>query len=294
MDETYFDLLNFFKNPSFTETFVDILLCAVPIWLAVMIGLLIGWSWRPRWTGLIYLGFRSKLRFLWTAPPGFGARRLWLAFTALSAFSVCRTIWSRNDTRANKSATGSASSQTPVEDNDESGLASRGSDNGTVTEDIVTENDLEHLLQLLEVGNAALEWQSMMDKTTPNMSYQAWRHEPETGPVIYRSRTVFEDATPDIVRDFFWDDEFRPKWDFMLANFKTLEEDTQTGTMIVQWRKKVSGLLILCDREYIIGRRIWESGKKYYCVTKNSVGDKTPKFRFDNSEWSSLSSSTKA
>ncbi|KAG7615959.1 START domain [Arabidopsis thaliana x Arabidopsis arenosa] len=275
MDETYFDLLNFFKNPSFTETFVDILLCAVPIWLAVMIGLLIGWSWRPRWTGLIYLGFRSKLRFLWTAPPGFGARRLWLAFTALSAFSVCRTIWSRNDTRANKSATGSASSQTPVEDNDESGLASRGSDNRTVTEDIVTENDLEHLLQLLEVGNAALEWQSMMDKTTPNMSYQAWRHEPETGPVIYRSRTVFEDATPDIVRDFFWDDEFRPKWDFMLANFKTLEEDTQTGTMIVQWRKKFP--FFCSDREYIIGRRIWESGKKYYCVTKGVPYPALPK-----------------
>lgn len=65
----------------------------------------------------------------------------------------------------------------------------------------------------------------------------------QTGPVVYRSRTVFEDATPDIVRDFFWDDEFRPKWDFMLANFKTLEEDTQTGTMIVQWRKKVFGLM---------------------------------------------------
>lgn len=123
MDETYSDLMNLLKKPSFTETFVDILLCAVPIWLAVMIGLLIGWSWRPRWTGLIYLGFRSKLRFLWTAPPGFGARRLWLAFTALSAFSVCRTIWSRLD----KSAAGSASSQTPelVEESlqsDETGL----------------------------------------------------------------------------------------------------------------------------------------------------------------------------
>ena len=46
-------------------------------------------------------------------------------------------------------------------------------------QEIVTENDLEHLLQLLEVGNATREWQSMMDKTTPNMSYQAWRHEPE-------------------------------------------------------------------------------------------------------------------
>ncbi|XP_010435117.1 PREDICTED: uncharacterized protein LOC104718985 [Camelina sativa] len=268
-DETYSDLLHFFKNPSFTETFVDVLLCAVPIWLAVMIGLLIGWSWRPRWTGLIYLGFRSKLRFLWTAPPGFGARRLWLAFTALSAFSVCRTIWSRNDNRANKSSVGSAS---PVEETDESG----GSNNTTlVTEDIVTENDLEHLLQLLEVGNANMEWQPMMDKTTPNMSYQAWRHEPESGPVIYRSQTVFEDATPDVVRDFFWDDEFRPKWDFMLANFKTLEEDTQTGTMIVQWRKKFP--FFCSDRDYIIGRRIWESGKKFYCVTKGVPYPALPK-----------------
>jgi len=34
-------------------------------------------------------------------------------------------------------------------------------------------------LHLLEAGNASFEWQSMMDKSTPNMSYQAWRHEPE-------------------------------------------------------------------------------------------------------------------
>lgn len=94
MEEPFFDLVEFLRKPSITETFVDILLCAVPIWLAVMIGLAIGWSWRPRWTGLVFLGLRSKFRFLWTAPPGFGARRLWLAFTALSAFSVCRTIWS--------------------------------------------------------------------------------------------------------------------------------------------------------------------------------------------------------
>ncbi|KFK32485.1 hypothetical protein AALP_AA6G248600 [Arabis alpina] len=263
MDEIYSDVMYYLKNPSFTETFVDILLCAVPIWLAVMIGLLIGWSWRPRWTGLIYLGFRSKLRFLWTAPPGFGARRLWLAFTALSAFSVCRTIWSRRDTTADKSTTGEET---------------RGSDDDNrrvKEEEIVTESDLEHLLKLLEVGNAAMEWQSFMDKTTPNMSYQAWRHEPETGPVVYRSRTVFEDATPDIVRDFFWDDEFRPKWDFMLANFKTLEEDSQTGTMIVQWRKKFP--FFCSDREYIIGRRIWESGNKYYCVTKGVPYPALPK-----------------
>lgn len=94
MQEPLFDFVEFLKKPSITETLVDIVLCAVPIWLAVMIGLVIGWSWRPRWTGIVFLGYRSKLRFLWAAPPGFGARRLWLAFTALSAFSICRTIWS--------------------------------------------------------------------------------------------------------------------------------------------------------------------------------------------------------
>lgn len=94
MGEPFFDLVEFLKKPSITETLVDILLCTVPIWLAVMIGLLIGWSWRPRWTGIVFLGLRGKFRYLWTAPPGFGARRLWLAFTALSAFSICRTIWS--------------------------------------------------------------------------------------------------------------------------------------------------------------------------------------------------------
>ncbi|KAF8080707.1 hypothetical protein N665_0926s0007, partial [Sinapis alba] len=97
----------------------------------------------------------------------------------------------------------------------------------------------------------------------------------QTGPVVYRSRTVFEDATPDIVRDFFWDDEFRPKWDPMLAYFKTLEEDPQTGATIVHWIKKFP--FFCSDREYIIGRRIWESGKKYYAVTKGVPYPTLPK-----------------
>jgi len=53
MEEPFFDVVEFLRRPSIAETFVDILLCAVPIWVAVMIGLVIGWSWRPRWTGLL-------------------------------------------------------------------------------------------------------------------------------------------------------------------------------------------------------------------------------------------------
>ncbi|GLT78676.1 hypothetical protein SLA2020_502040 [Shorea laevis] len=278
MDETVFDLMEFWKKPTITETFVDILLCAVPIWLAVMIGLLIGWSWRPRWTSLVFLGLRSKFRFIWTAPPGFGARRLWLAFTALSAFSVCRTIWSNFRERGKKSAAVASASasagQSPPPSPPSRSLSEVASDAISISttaeqreQDIVKEHDLQHLFRLLEGRDGEMDWQTMMERSTPNMAYQAWRHEPETGPPILRSRTVFEDATPELVRDFFWDDEFRPKWDPMLAYCRILEEYTNTGTMIIHWIKKFP--FFCSDREYIIGRKIWEAGKTYYCVTKS-------------------------
>ncbi|KAG9452572.1 hypothetical protein H6P81_005476 [Aristolochia fimbriata] len=269
MDEIYGDFLKFFEKPALVDTFVDILLCAVPIWLAVMIGLVIGWSWRPRWTGLVYLGFRSRFRFLWTAPPGFGARRLWLAFTALSAFSVCRKLWSnlkeKEEPGSKKSAVTGATAAGGLGEEVCKG-DSAISDASEVEQDTLTHTDLEHLLHLLEGKIGESSWQHMMDRSTSNMAYQAWRYEPPVGPVIYRSRTVFEDATPELVRDFFWDDDFRQKWDAMLAYFKTLEEHPLTGEMTVHWIKKFP--FFCSDREYIFGRRIWESSKTYYCVTK--------------------------
>jgi len=105
-----------------------------------------------------------------------------------------------------------------------------------------------------------------MNRSTPTMTYQAWRYEPETGPTAYCSRTVMEDVTPELMRDFFWDDDFRPRWDDMLTYFKTLEECPVTGTMIVHWIRKFP--FFCSDREYIIGRRIWESGRTFFCVTK--------------------------
>lgn len=50
---------------------------------------------------------------------------------------------------------------------------------------------------------------------------------------------MFEDATPEVLRDFFWDDEFRPTWDTMLSSSTTVEECPSTGTMIVRWIRKV-------------------------------------------------------
>lgn len=263
------DLMEFINKPAIIETFVDILLCAVPIWLAVMIGLVIGWSWRPRWTSLLYLGLRSKVRFIWTAPPGFGARRLWLALTALSAVSILRTLCSSlrgKPKQSLKSDSSSSSSDSGIDDDAVSEISDndhRASDQEQI---VVTENDLDHFVYLLDGKDGEISWQSLMERNTPNMAYQAWRYEPENGPTIYQSRTVFEDATAELVRDFFWDDEFRPKWDPMLIHFKILEEYPHTGAMVVHWIKKFP--FFCSDREYIIGRRIWEAGKAFYCITK--------------------------
>lgn len=273
--------MDLMKKPAVYETFVDILLCAVPIWVAVMIGLVIGWSWRPRWSGLVFLGFRSKFRFLWTAPPGFGARRLWFAFTAVSAFSVGRRLWCNYffKQKRDQSETSPASVPPPPPPRNEIAQqifpVSPSVDAPKGMRDVVTEKDLDHLLYLLEGKVGDVVWQNMMERSTPSMAYQAWRHDPETGPTIYRSRTVYEDVSPELVRDFFWDDEFRPKWDPMLAHFKTLDECSQTGTMIVHWIKKFP--FFCSDREYIIGRRIWESGRTYYCLTKGVPYPGVPK-----------------
>ncbi|XP_054822809.1 LOW QUALITY PROTEIN: uncharacterized protein LOC129321098 [Prosopis cineraria] len=277
MGESFFDLWEFLKKPSITETLVDILLCAVPIWFAVMVGLVIGWSWRPRWNSIVFLGFRCKFRLLWTAPPGFGARRLWLAFTALSAFSICRTIWSnfrgKGKGQAGQSVNVAAEISKTGEESSE--VAGPGVKIGEKEHDIVNQNDLDHLLYLLEGKNGTMDWQSLMQISTPNMSYQVWRHQPQTGPLVYQSKTVFEDATPELVRDFFWDDEFRLKWDSMLAYCKILEECSHNGIMFSHWIKKFP--FFCSDREYIIARRIWESGDTFYCVTKGVPYPSIPK-----------------
>lgn len=41
------------------------------------------------------------------------------------------------------------------------------------------EDDLEFLCKLVEVKDGGPDWIQMMDRSTPTMSYQAWRRDPE-------------------------------------------------------------------------------------------------------------------
>ncbi|MCH1922783.1 hypothetical protein L9G15_25555, partial [Shewanella sp. A3A] len=66
-----------------------------------------------------------------------------------------------------------------------------------------------NLWRLVEGRDGGPAWIKMMEKALPAMTYQAWRRDPQTGPPQYQSSTIFENANPEEVRDFFGDDQFR-------------------------------------------------------------------------------------
>ncbi|XP_059449561.1 uncharacterized protein LOC132180673 [Corylus avellana] len=220
------------------EVFTGTMVLLVPMCVAFVIGLVVGWTWKPKWATM----GRDKLSCLVSKP-----------FNLSASSSPSWTTDNGKDKRQ--------SNVSPTE-YEECSMSQHHEEKPN----LVTEEDLEHLCQLVEMKDGGPPWIHMMDRSAPNLSYQAWRRDLDCGPPQYRSSTVFEDATPEIVRDLFWDDEFRLNWDDMLAFATTIEECPATGTMIVQWIRKFP---FFCkDREYIIGRRIWASGRSYYCVTK--------------------------
>ncbi|XP_057969690.1 uncharacterized protein LOC131158814 [Malania oleifera] len=237
-------LLEILRRPSIWDIWVDLILFVAPLWIAVLVGVLVGWAWKPSWANL----GRDVLDFFGSIPSVSSLK--W-------HFPSCSScVGDDGVARESVSAPSAVSS-------DCSSLRLE-----TEKPLLVNKNDFQHLSELVEVTDGGPAWIQMMDRSTPNMSYQAWRRDPETGPPQYRSRTVFEDATPELVRDFFWDDNFRfqGKWDDMLIYAETLEECATTGTMLVHWIRKFP--FFCSDREYVIGRRIWESNRAYYCVTK--------------------------
>lgn len=248
-------LLEILQRPTFGEVIFELGMFMAPIWIAVLVGVLVGWSWKPKWANLAI----DSVPTTHVPSSGMLLQNLSSGFSTLK-FQLPTCISWIKETHSPPSISSSTSSSLHHPEGEKS---------------LVIDADLHYLDGLVEEQDGGLAWIQMMDRSTPNMSYQAWRRDPETGPPQYRSRTVYEDATPEMLRDFFWDDEFRLKWDDMLIHAETLEECPTTGTMVVQWVRKFP--FFCSDREYIIGRRIWESGRTYYCVTKGVPCSSVPR-----------------
>ncbi|XP_011043689.1 PREDICTED: uncharacterized protein LOC105139073 isoform X2 [Populus euphratica] len=255
-----------------------------PLWISFLIGLIIGWSWKPKWvtresdklTSCVSKILESSLlsspcRSLMSVLESFGSFSQWNSFLVRS--SNCEASWVVDNSNNNNNLEHQNLSHVPPTEYEDCRSQLNEEQSNIAT--LVTEEDLKHLNQLVEVKDGGSTWIHMMDRSTPTMRYQAWRRDPKTGPPQYRSSTVFEDASPEIVRDFFWDDDFRTKWDDMLAYSAILDECSITGTMLVHWIRKFP--FFCSDREYIIGRRIWESGRSYFCVTKGVPCSSVPR-----------------
>ncbi|XVF53191.1 hypothetical protein PTKIN_Ptkin05aG0080600 [Pterospermum kingtungense] len=250
------------RKPTIWQVWSELLMFIAPLWIAVIVGVLVGWAWKPKWANLgremlaDCSGSKdSNSASLKSSSTGFGS----ISSLNFVKFQMPSCIpWISDDGAQNDSF----SLSPPLDSNCSSSQIEKEK------MAFVTDEDLEHLCKLVEEKDGGPAWIYMMERSTPTMCYEAWRRDLDIGPTQYRSRTVFDDATPEMVRDFFWDDEFRlkSKWDDMLLSAATLEECPTTGTMVVQWVRKFP--FFCSNREYVIGRRIWESGRSYYCVTK--------------------------
>lgn len=264
-------LLEILQRPTIGEVLSEILIFVIPLWVAVAVGVLVGWAWKPKWASNLSreMLLDSKVSKEAKKEGEFSATT---RSSVIPSFNILKfqlpscVSWVADDGGFQKD-----SLSVPPTLNSECSSSKMKKEKP----DLVMEDDLEHLSKLVEVTDGGPAWIQMMDRSTPTMSYQAWRRDPETGPPQYRSRTVYEDVTPELMRDFFWDDEFRAKWDDMLLHAETLEDCPTTGTMLVQWVRKFP--FFCSDREYIIGRRIWESGRMYYCVTKGVPCSSVPR-----------------
>lgn len=247
--------LEILHRPTVREIVLGIVQILGPVWLAFFLGIMMGWAWKPRWAR----PWHCKLDISAPSSP---------SSPDVPSLDSCKA--STPDSAS--SAMDKERTSSPAIDE---AIKCSSSEDGKEDNEFVASKDLQYLCNLVERKDGGPSWKHMMDRSTQDMIYQAWQRDPEIGPPQYCSRTVYEDATPELLRDFFWDDEFRLKWDNMLLHTEVLKDCPATGTMVVHWIRKFP--FFCSDREYIIGRRIWESGRSYYCVTKGVLNESIPR-----------------
>ncbi|KAK9910750.1 hypothetical protein M0R45_034698 [Rubus argutus] len=84
------------------------------------------------------------------------------------------------------------------------------------------------------------------------------------GPVKYLSVTIFEDCSPEMLRDFYMDNDYRKQWNKMLIEHEQLDVDKNNG---VEVGRTIKMFPLLTPREYVLAWRLWEGkDKRFYCL----------------------------
>lgn len=233
---------------------MEMLIFLGPVTFAFFIGIIVGWVWKPRWIS------SGDCKFDWPAVENQTA--------GSKQNPQQQSAQIGDDVGFGSSSVGRKIAKEPFKFPSTDNPSCSSSVVKKEENHLLTDEDLKRLWHLVEKRDGGPQWKHMMDRSTSTMTYQAWQRDPETGPPQYCSRTVYENATPELLRDFFWDDDLRLKWDDMLLHSATLEEFPAAGASVVHWIRRFP--FFCSDREYTIGRRIWEleGSSSFYCVTK--------------------------
>ncbi|MCO5592378.1 hypothetical protein L7F22_046380 [Adiantum nelumboides] len=225
----------------FMESFSECVTCMLSLWASVILGILIGWTWRPSWASSLLRAIKCIPCENWTASLGLDIKK--------SLQTVDNKV---TDSVPAKACCCPCSSIIAVPSKQLSGddcslglVKQQKSISANLARSTVGEVDLLDLHRKVHGKEGGLPWELMMERSATGMTYQAWRRDPKNGPTEYKSRTVFEDSNPELVKDFYWDDEFRSVWDDMLIYSQSKEDCKETGAEIVHWFP-----FFCSDREY--------------------------------------------
>lgn len=82
----------------------------------------------------------------------------------------------------------------------------------------------------------------------------------------YLSVTVFEDCSPEMLKDFYMDNDFRKQWDKTVVAHHQLQVDSNTG---IEFGRTIKKFPLLTSREYVLAWKLWQGNKdNFFCFTK--------------------------
>lgn len=66
-------LMGIFRQQTLGGAALELAALAAPLWLAALVGLLIGWAWRPRWAGVVVGDHNAQQAAQLPPPPAAAA-----------------------------------------------------------------------------------------------------------------------------------------------------------------------------------------------------------------------------
>ncbi|KAG5021216.1 hypothetical protein JHK85_017558 [Glycine max] len=93
------------------------------------------------------------------------------------------------------------------------------------TSNFVTDADLKFLMEILDEKLDSDKWEDVLDKRNHHLCYSVKCCKPKNGPLKYLSKTVFNDISSEMLRNFYMDNDYRKQWDKTLVEHNQLQVD---------------------------------------------------------------------